>query len=376
MPRGLLMCAALLATVALLSSCSSDSGGPGPGDTTPPTITQRSIADGATDIGLIERIEITFSEAMDPATINDTTFVVGGRAPRGLVEYDPDSHTAFYTPDTLYATETWHNLVIADDVADEAGNTLGEPDTTSFETGILDCEHLADCFEPNGSAPEGAAVETDHWYRTLCVCGDDDDYYQFSLDDTATVTIKTLIKHADEGEDWGMHFLRANGDQYATLGTGAYQGGEIQFHFSFFPGTYVVRIFGHDDPIYVLYDLTLETSAPCREDEYEDNDFFDEAQPITPGSNPDLRGCYLDADFYTFDVEAGQTVTITAMQHEHGGWEHSRLKIYDPSGWVNSQDSDANPSSLQKTMDESGTCTIMVQFWTDLDYDLDITIEG
>ena len=152
-------------------------------------------------------------------------------------------------------------------------------------------------------------------------------------------------------------------------------GAERASHFSFNPGTYVLRIFGHDDPVYVLYDLVLETSAPCEDDEYEDNDFIDEAVPIAPGTITGLRACWLDADFYTFDVVAGQTVTLTATQHQHDGSPDSRMRIYDPSGSGVSGDSDAMVHTIELTMEGTGTCTVMVRFWDDLAYDLDIDIE-
>ena len=339
--RRLLLFATLFILPLLAVSCGSDEeGGPGPGDTTPPTITQVSLADGQTDVGLIQPIDVTFSEAMDPSTIKSTTIMVAGRAPVGHVEYCEETLTASFVPDTLYAAEAWHDFVVSDSVTDEAGNPLAGPDTTAFETGSFDCEHLADCLELNDTVGEAAEIETDRPYYTLSACGDDDDYYVFTLDDTATVTVRTSVKYSPENESWGIHFLRTDGQLYATLGTTTNTGEEESFHFSFFPGTYAVKVFGYYDPVYVLYDLVLETGPPCREDEYEDNDFFDEAQPIATGTTTDLRGCYLDSDYYTFDVIAGQTVTITATQHPHAGSQH----------------------------------TIMAEFWADLDYDLEVAI--
>jgi hypothetical protein len=112
------------------------------------------------------------------------------------------------------------------------------------------------------------------------------------------------------------------------------------------------------------------------DDEYEDNDFLDEAQPIATALTTDLGGCYLGSGHYTFDVEAGQVVTVTATQQPHAGSIHSRMRIYDPSGASNGNDADVMVSSIERTMKQAGTCTIMVMFWADLRYDLDITVDG
>ena len=78
----------VLLAVTLTSCGGTDGGGAGP-DVTAPEVEQVSIADGATDVGLIEEFRVTFSEPMDPATIGDTTLYVAGRATTGYVEYGP-----------------------------------------------------------------------------------------------------------------------------------------------------------------------------------------------------------------------------------------------------------------------------------------------
>lgn len=376
MQSRLLRLAVVCAVCLTLASCGdSDNGPSSPGDVTPPSVSQVSLADNETDVGLVERISVTFSEPMDASTIGDTTLFVVGRSSAGHVEYDEATRTACFTPDTLYAAEAPYAFVVSDDITDASGNALAAPDTTSFETGPLDCDHLTDYLEPNDEIGGAAAAELDRPYPTLTVCGDDDDYYVFTVEEPATVTANTFIKYAPESESWGIFFLRTDGDAYATLGTSATTGELRSFHFSFLPGTYALRVFGGGDAVYVLYDMELVTSEPCPDDDYEDNDFRDEAQPIATGLTTDLGGCYLDADYYTFDVEAGQFVTVTATQHPHGGWGHSRMRIYDPSGASYGFDSNETETTLEWTVEQSGTCTIMVQFWTDLWYDLEIALD-
>ena len=308
-----LSAALLVVSVLVLASCGgTDGGGAGP-DVTAPEVTSVSIADGATDVGLIVELRVTFSEAMDAATINDTTLYVAGRAATGYVEYDEATRTASFLPDTLYAVETAHELVVTDEVTDEAGNPLASEHETTFTTGELDCEHLIDHLEPNSTVAEGVILETDRTHRTLSVCGDDVEHYFFELDEPAKVTVKTQFLHAED-ISWRTYFERTDGVTYeATKSTGAATGDEKTFAYSFPPGVHGVMVFSSIEPGYILYDLTLETSEPCVEDQYEDNDFREDAVPTTPGLIENLRGCYLDPDYFSFDVTAGQTVTVTGL---------------------------------------------------------------
>jgi hypothetical protein len=370
----MMMIIGLAALAALTQSC-GDSGGTEP-DTSSPVVTGTSVADGATGVGLIEQLGVTFSEAMDASTINDTTIVMVGRSVAGSVGYDGNTHQATFTPDTLYAAETPHVLTVTTGATDEEGNPLAESVDVSFTTGTLDCEHLEDYLEPNDSAQDAAIVETDTYYPTLSVCGDDDDYYVFSLDAAATVTVRTYMVHADE-VSWGIHFVRPDGVTYeATLGTSASTGDTRTFHYSFPPGSHGVRIFGHYEPVYVLYGLTLETSAPCDEDPYEDNDFIEDAQPTTPGLIEDLRGCYLDPDYFSFEVAEGQTVTVTATQLGAGEPTNCRIRIFDPTGHQTADNEWISPFSQSAEMGASGTCSVMAMFWRDVNYDLEIEVSN
>ncbi len=130
MPRKLAAMILVLALVSLSSCGDSDSGGSGP-DTTPPEISQVSIADGATGVGLVEQLRVTFSEPMDEATITETSLVVAGRSATGYIDYDEATRTASFTPDTLYAINTPHQLIVTEDVTDAEGNALASEHSTA-----------------------------------------------------------------------------------------------------------------------------------------------------------------------------------------------------------------------------------------------------
>jgi sugar lactone lactonase YvrE len=82
-------------------------------------------------------IAVTFSEAMDPATINGSTFTVtmaGGTAVLGTVSYDAATRTATFTPATPLAFNATYGVTLTTAVKDAAGNPLGSAITWGFTT--------------------------------------------------------------------------------------------------------------------------------------------------------------------------------------------------------------------------------------------------
>ncbi len=380
MRRVFVALACALVGIALVS-CSS-SGGSDPGDSQRPTVSSVVPSDGSTDQSLVQSVEITFSEQMDPSTITDTTLLLAGRTPVPHVRYDEASRTATITPDTLYAAQTWHEAIITEDVTDAAGNPAW-PETLTFQTGPMDTEHLDDAMEPNeeiaGASPVGIGVT----YYSLTATDDDKDTYEFTLSERRKVTFATLIKHAPNNPPrwpgWQIHFMRADGEYYATRGTGAEQGHTPDFSFSFSPGTYYCEIYssyGLETDDYILYDLEVISGEPCADDQYEDNDFSDEAAPITAGMHTGLAGCYLDEDWYSIDMTAGQTLTVTLdATIPQGGSLIRRMNISPPGGDGFYATNTNNPLTGQVTSTADGTATFYVQFWVDgVTYTLDIEL--
>jgi hypothetical protein len=358
-------------------SCSSSSGGPDPGDTTPPGVTQVSVADGATDVGLIERISVTFSEDMDESTIGDSTITVAGRAPRGFVEYDDATHTATYTPDTLYAVQTWHSFILSEDIADEAGNTIA-PDTTAFQTGTLDTDHLDDYFEPNETSAAAVPIELGRRYRTLSITdGDDDDVFVFTVDKTTKVRIHAWMRSV-QGLSWVRAFERADGEEYWSGGTDADTGDEYDvFWYTFQPGTYYFHTYAHSYQTgWLLYDFELYAAEPCQDDRFEDNDFMEDRKYITEGTTEGLRGCYYDDDFYFFSVGGGPgiDVTVTATGGTTNGTK--RITIYDHNQSQVAETTGSGTSiSAYYRAQEIANHYVKVMFWDDdVEYELELEL--
>ena len=108
-------------------------------DTTPPTVVLTSPADGAVDVSRSTTIEVTFSEPVDPATVNLGTTVflenseVNGPIP-GILTVSPDGLTVTYAPSfPLFANQLFTVRTL--NVDDIVGN--GSPEVSStFTTAV------------------------------------------------------------------------------------------------------------------------------------------------------------------------------------------------------------------------------------------------
>ena len=105
-------------------------------DVIPPTVISTDPGNGATSVLLNKKITATFSEAMNPLTINITTFLLkqGATSITGTVTYT--GVTAMFTPSANFAINTLYTATITTGVKDLAGNAMLVNYTWSFTTGI------------------------------------------------------------------------------------------------------------------------------------------------------------------------------------------------------------------------------------------------
>ncbi len=109
-------------------------------DTTPPTISSVSPSSGSQGVSTSTNVTLTFSEAMNAATI--TTSTIGLRDPANnvvsaMVTYDTVSHIATLTPVGQLSYSTTYTASVAGGsggVTDVAGNSLSPTFTWSFVT--------------------------------------------------------------------------------------------------------------------------------------------------------------------------------------------------------------------------------------------------
>jgi hypothetical protein len=131
----------------------SSKGGPPP-SLTPPTVTAVTPLAGSTGVcpnnGLITA---TFSKAMNPATINTTTFTVtgpGGASVAGAVTYVASTNVATFTPSGALTANTAYSATITTGAQDQFGNGLAANFVWTFTTS-------PPCPPPAGAIPLGAA---------------------------------------------------------------------------------------------------------------------------------------------------------------------------------------------------------------------------
>ena len=108
-------------------------------DTTAPTVSFTVPANSATGVPINQTINATFSEAMDPLTINTASLLLRGpgtTAVTGIVAYDVPSKIATFKPVSNLAPNTVYTATITTAVRDLAGNALGANFVWSFTTGV------------------------------------------------------------------------------------------------------------------------------------------------------------------------------------------------------------------------------------------------
>jgi len=100
----------------------------------PPTITARSPASGATGVAVDAPVTIHFSETMNPATIQSSSFRLaqGGSAVSGTVS--AGSLSATFTPSSSLAPGTTYTVTVTTAVQDDEGVPLASENAWSFTT--------------------------------------------------------------------------------------------------------------------------------------------------------------------------------------------------------------------------------------------------
>lgn len=104
-----------------------------PPDLTPPTVTAVTPPAAATNVAIGTTITATFSEAVAPASVSTTTFLVSGTNPVAGTVTLADS-TATFTPSSPLAYGTTYTARITTGLSDVAGNHLASDFVWTFTT--------------------------------------------------------------------------------------------------------------------------------------------------------------------------------------------------------------------------------------------------
>jgi hypothetical protein len=100
-----------------------------------PTIFSTSPVDGENDVERNKVVTVTFNQAMNAGTINNTTFTVedASEAVPGTVEYS--GTTAQFTPDNVFNAQTNYTVKISTEAKSTTGVSIAENTEWDFTTG-------------------------------------------------------------------------------------------------------------------------------------------------------------------------------------------------------------------------------------------------
>ncbi|MGP0021453.1 MAG: ice-binding family protein [Candidatus Sulfotelmatobacter sp.] len=119
----------LLLTVFLIS-CSGAGSPPATVVSNPPTVVM--VVPESDGIATNREIAVVFSQAMDPASINSSTFLIAGMT--GTVTYDATNKIGGFIPSPDFAPNTMYNASITVGAKDASGTPLASPYAFSFTT--------------------------------------------------------------------------------------------------------------------------------------------------------------------------------------------------------------------------------------------------
>ena len=156
---------AFLLLIIFTAGCSDyDKSGSNP-TVTPPTVASTIPLAGAMTACPNAAVTAVFSVAMNPATINGTTFTLTGPGTTpvaGVVTYDASSNTAIFTPTGALALSTLYTGTITTGAIDVYGVALASNFIWTFTTGANPCAAPNVLAEtpPNGVCPNTTVTAT------------------------------------------------------------------------------------------------------------------------------------------------------------------------------------------------------------------------
>ncbi|MFA5128327.1 MAG: Ig-like domain-containing protein, partial [Patescibacteria group bacterium] len=109
-------------------------------DDTAPTISGTIPAASATGVSTIKPVVISFSEAMDPTTITESSvsLKLGSTVISGDLSYDPNSWMATFVPDFSLTPTSTYTITVTTDVKNLSGLALASSLMRTFTTGSTD----------------------------------------------------------------------------------------------------------------------------------------------------------------------------------------------------------------------------------------------
>lgn len=108
----------------------------GAADTTPPTVSSTTPAANATNVATNTTVRATFSEAIDPASVTNTSFFLSNGIDNVAGTLSVTGSTATFTPAAALSDNTAYTATVTNAVKDLAGNPLATGTSWSFTTAV------------------------------------------------------------------------------------------------------------------------------------------------------------------------------------------------------------------------------------------------
>ena len=128
-------------------------------DSTPPTVTSTDPLNLATNVAITQKVNATFSKAMDPTTLTSTTYTVTQGTPptavAGAVTYNSATLVATFSPTANLTSGTKYTATVTTGAKDVAGNALAANYVWTFNVG--------------GVAPQVVSTNPQNGGTNLCI---------------------------------------------------------------------------------------------------------------------------------------------------------------------------------------------------------------
>ncbi len=151
-------------------------------DSTPPTVSVTTPANGDTNVAVNSAITATFSEVMDASTITTATFVVSVASSNIIGAISYNGTTAQFTPASDLSYSTTYTANITTGAKDTAGNAMATDYAWSFTTGRA----------PDTTPPEVSATSPANGDTGVAVNGNITATFSEEMD-ANTITMATFV---------------------------------------------------------------------------------------------------------------------------------------------------------------------------------------
>lgn len=124
-------------SLPLITAC--DNGNGGGSDAASLTVVSTYPVGNSEDVAINSMISVTFSEAVDPATVDTGSFIISsGTDIIGTVSLSSDNKTAVFTPDTDLSYNTDYTVTLKSTITGLSDNSIGDDFDFIFTTGAAE----------------------------------------------------------------------------------------------------------------------------------------------------------------------------------------------------------------------------------------------